>query len=561
MADRIRFGAGRETGIFAELEDLRAKGEVDKLITRALEPDSNLLLMHEVLACVENGPLSPKAHKRLLKELAPALQRAVAFPKKRKTRIGDSRTDRHIEVAFPGQPEAAISGAPEELPPEVEGILDRSRSLGPFLLEEDVLPGNGKAESLCASPDGSMLAYTTWAAVPLQEDGRRRIRSAPAEALSSSSARSPSVPPKMVNIISFDPYDAWSFRVGIIQPELETTNFELVGLDHDHLYALNSTGIHKWLLDVDIHDGTLRGSYDLCDHCGAFFLDVEGRRVTFIDTVSEVVSILNLSDAALLSYPLSLPSGLNAKDLNAVEFNPNGTTGVVLVAPRSDSSGVLLAIIRISQGQESTIRWFKRKEMWIDKGFEKGRFSLRGLPRDSASEVGAFYLVDATNTIYTLPLSILTNKKLDEIDPAHLLSPIPASKGGKKALFPVMAVGAERPLLVTYDMAAGQLRVWDTSTDSHLVTIPCPVHLERMDLVAHDTLLITKSRSTRRTWDDLAVTFLDFFFLAGQAPTSLGNDCIPLLEPLAAWAPGNQLIDFMRRLILLAGEYTKEASA
>ena len=561
MSKQIVFGSGSKRDILEELEGFRKAGKIDQLITRAMQTDSNVLLLHEVLTCVENGPQRSRSYKGFFKELSPALQRAVVFPKKHVTKIGDNRTDQPTAEAFPGQTEAVVSEELDELPVEREGALDRSRTLGPFLFEEDVLPGNGKAESLCASPDGCLLAYTTWAAAPLQGAGERRFRSTPAEMDKEASIHATSATPKLVNIVSFDPYDAWSISVAKFLPERETASLELVGLDHERLYAIQSIGIHKRLLDVDIHDGTLQGRHELCDQCGAHTLDVEAKRITFIDTVSGSLNILSLSDDTLASHPLALPSGLNAKDLCAIALNQDGTIGIILVAPRSDSSGVLMAIVRMPFGEESTIRWFKRKELWLDKGFETCRLSLRGLPRGCAPEAGAFYLIDATNTIYSLPLATIADKKLEEIDPAHLLSPILASKGGRKALFPVITVGAERPLMVTYEMTTEQLSVWDTSTDCLLMTIPCPVHLERLELVAHDTLLIAKSRAMDKIWASLTVTFVDFVLLCGQAPTAMREECIPLLEPLAAWAPDNQLLDFMRRLITLAGEEMQEASA
>jgi hypothetical protein len=569
MLKQIVFGSGPRSHILEELEDYRKTKQVDHLIQRALRPDSNLLIFDEVMNCVDKGPVSSKAYKTLIKALLPALTRGTRCPKTN-SHSADGHSDGHnLAATFLGQPGGNESAVEDDTLLEVGLTLDPSMLLRRFLFIDDVLPGNAKAESFCTSADGSMLAYLSMAAAPLQAlQGRYVRQSFPRmpEASSHDTARPATSSPRIVNVVSLDPYDFWTLSLDDILHDLILTGLELVWLDGNHLYATQSTGVQKRLIDIGVRDGVLHGSYDLGDHCGALFLDIEGKRCTFIDTALETLNRLSLSDGSQQSHPLSLPSGLSARDLRALEFTPDGTVGVILVGPRSDSSDVLMAIVRAEpctdhQAWEFAIRWIKRKEAWLEFGFEKVRFSSPHMPTDSAAEAGVFYFIDTTVTIHSLSVSSLIRQKLEEIDPAHLFSAIPASKGGKKAAFPAMTIGSERPLLVTYSMATERISVWDTSTSSLLVSLPCPFQVDRLELVAHDTLLIAKSRSVRSTRDRLAVTFLDFLFLAGQAPTSLNDDCIPVLEPLEAWAPGNALLDFMRRLAAFNKEHTKEVSA
>ncbi len=82
MAERLRYGSAPESGILAELEDLREKRDADGMITRALAPDSNIFILNEVLTSVKEGPISPVLHKDLLQAVAPSLDRKTVLSMK-----------------------------------------------------------------------------------------------------------------------------------------------------------------------------------------------------------------------------------------------------------------------------------------------------------------------------------------------------------------------------------------------------------------------------------------------------------------------------------------------
>ncbi len=569
MAEHIIFGPEPKSNILTELEALRENCEVDQMIARAQAPDSNVFILEEVLTCVKNGAIKPVKSKDIMTSLDSALGRKIIIPTQSKAPTSIKRTPSNPANAFAVLPESDAPRAQAEDPelPSAGLELEKSRSSSRFLFVHDVLPGNGKAESVCASFDGMLHAYLTYAAVRLQDVSLERL--ARARLYTSPTPDQPLARPQcpqMVNITSFDPYEAWSVPITPNIPDAENGSFELSGLDRTRLYLSKSRGNHKLFFELDLHDGNLIQTYDLGDHCGAVFLDVSERRLTFIDLPTATLNILDLEKASSQSYFLDLPPGLHPEALQVLEFTPDGTFGIILVAPSGTASGVLLGVVRLSIDRSASdpafsIRWLERNELWLNKGFEKARFSFLGLSQEGEAPAGAFYLVDATNTIHTLPVARLDNVELGALDPLTLLSSITATKGCKKTLFPVLAVGTERPLMATYDQTTERLKLWDTSANVLLISIPCPFHVDRLDFLAHDTLLATKSRTCRGVWDDLSLTFIDLLLLAGQSPSTLTEDHLPLLDPLSAWTPDSTLLDFMKRLCVFNTQGTKEVVA
>lgn len=115
--------------------------------------------------------------------------------------------------------------------------------------------------------------------------------------------------------------------------------------------------------------------------------------------------------------------------------------------------------------------------------------------------------------------------------------------------------------MAEYDQATGAIQLWETITDSLLMTIPCATHLESIHFIAHDSLLITRYHAMGRTWDPVTITFIDFLLLAGQSPSSLTEALLPLIEPLRAWAPRNGFIAFMKLLCGYNSSVRKEVAA
>jgi hypothetical protein len=570
MADRIRFGAGPEPGIIADLEDLREKREVDKIITRALEPDSNILILEEVLSCVKNSSLSPVSQKAILKALGPALGRTTVRPQKQQKRGATTPSCPDLGAIFEAspEPESRENSENDASPIDTELKLGRSRYLDRYLFVKDTLPGNGKAESLCSSPNGTLMAYITIAGVGIQSTGEPRstAKRPVAQVQGSVASRSTSNLPRMINMVSMDPYEAWSIQLDQNLPDQVSGSLELAGISGTIVYIMQTAATLRRLYELDIHDGTLVRTHELGMPGGACFLDVAAQRLTFIDTSTDSLIVLDLVADSRLSFPLTLPMGLAAKDLVTMEFEPSGRLGVILVAPHADASGVLLGIARLpadTMGSEPgfAIRWLKRNDIWTDQGFEKVRFSPRRVSSVGIEDTGAFYLIDTTNTIHMLRILPLLTGDLQDVDSETLLEALPESKGGRKSLFPVMAVGSERPIMVTYDQITGCIRLWDTLSSCPIISIPCSFHVDRLELLAHDTLLVVKSRAMGRTWDTLTVTFLDFLFLVGQSPMTLKPEHLLLIDPLAAWAPDDQLLDFVRRLIKVNATNTKKEVA
>jgi hypothetical protein len=566
MASPVKFGLAPKNTIIEELEQLRKEKRVDELIQRALAPDSNVFILEEVLNCVKVGQRPSVTHKDLLTALSPALTREAIPSEKKPSAIGAGTKDTSQTTMQIGpQSEDGVWTAPEDAI-EYEAKLDLSRNLKRFLFLDDVLPGNSNALSLCASIDGSMLAYSTAAAAPLKKIRGEYVRSTTSDSTAQLASRSSSSLPRIVNVISFNPYEFWTLPIDEIIPELGPADLKLVALNRDDLFAVQENSGRKKLFHIGVRDGRLRGTHDLGADCGPLFLDAEGQRCTFIDTASATVNRLCLSEGYQQSYPLSIPTGVNLKELGELVFNTDGTVGVILVSPRFGVSLYLMAALVFTRGVNGndegfSIRWFSRKETWLDRGFEEVRFLQHHSPMEESMATGTFYFMDATTAIFSLPSSTLIAQSLDGLDPTRMFTVISESKGGKKSAFPVMAIGSDRPLLITSRMATKEILVWDISTRNLLLTLHCPFQADQIELVAYDSLLIVKSRSVRSSRDSLYVTFLDFLFLAGQTPAILCNEYLPVLGPLEAWAPDDSILDCMRRLMIFNSENTKEASA
>lgn len=562
MTEGVKFGFSESKAFHDDLEELRKNREVDRLIERALQGDSNLFVLDEVMNCVAKGPVHPKRFKHLFSALEPVLNRGSA--ESRPTNQ-TSRQD-GLTTMFTG-PDAQPSALREDNSSlELGFALGPSRSLSRFTFVEDVLPGNSKADSLCVSPDGRMVAYLTSSAAPLQKVHGKYIRvSLPenCEKRSCNAARSLDALPRIVNVVSFDPYRSWVISLDESLLDLETSSLELVGLDEGHLYLLQSFSTQKQIIDIGVQNGKLLGSHNLTANCGASFLDVRLQRIFFIDRATQTLDCLRLSDGSRQSAVLGLPPELTVGDLSSLALYPDGSTGAVLVS-RHSFSGILMGLFRwppqfTEQGTDLEVRWIKQKESLLDSPLEVARCSPPLTIQDGTAISSTLYCMDGSGTIYSLDISSVADWPLDGLDPRKLLRAFPSSKEAKRASFPLLATGTERPILVTYDVKSERVCVWDTTSKQPLVSLPCPFRIDSLELAAHDTLLIAKSRSSRTSRDRVAITFLDFFLIVGQSPSSLRNDCLPILEPLEAWAPDNQLLAVIRRLVAFNSQRSQEA--
>lgn len=442
MASPVKFGLAPKNTIIEELDQLRKEKRVDELIQRALAPDSNVFLLEEVLSCVKVGPRPSVTHKDLLTAVSPVLTRETISSEKKPSAIGaDTKDTSQVTPQIGSQSEEGVWTAPEDAI-EYEAKLDLSRNLKRFLFLDDVLPGNSNALSLCASIDGSMLAYSTAAAAPLKKIRGEYVRSTTSDSTAQLAIRSSSSLPRIVNVISFNPYEFWTLPIDEIIPELGPAELKLIALDRNVLFAVQENGGRKKLFHISVRDGCLRGTHDLGTDCGPLFLDAEGQRCTFIDTASATVNRLCLSEGYQQSYPLFIPTGVNIKELGELAFNTDGTVGVILVSPRSGVSLYLMAALVFTRGVNGnddgfSIRWFSRKETWLDRGFEEVRFFQHHSPTEESMATGTFYFMDATTAIFSLPSSTLIAQSLDCIDPTRMFTAISESKGGKKSAFPL----------------------------------------------------------------------------------------------------------------------------
>lgn len=569
MSKRIIFGSARSEVIFTDIEELRLKRDVDGMIERALRPDSNVMILNEVLTCVREGPVAPVRFKGLLDAMSPSLDRKAMIPTTLKRQPQNPSVKKHPADAFrPEEQSEEVPQSSESAEEQEDNLaLEASRDLNSFVFVKDVLPGSCMAESACSSPDGSSFAYITVAAVALQEDRSNRVsRQISSTRIRTDELRKLPPMPRLINIVNFDPYSTWSIKLDSVVPSGTAGSIMLKGIDRERLYLLHEIGVKKRLMELDVVTGLLLASHEVDDRCGAMELDVNARCLSWIEIESNKLCVTELDNQTRHDFPLELPQGLNSTDLHRLVSSQDRCFCLILVAPRAEISGIAFGTIRLHQNSasspaDSDIRWWRRRELLLGEGFEDAIAVPQVTSRTDCHIDGAFYLYGASSSIRKLPLSILRDRPLNDINPLELLDKVVPAGAGKRALLPRLAVGVERPIMAEYDQATGAIQLWETITDSLLMTIPCATHLESIHFIAHDSLLITRYHAMGRTWDPVTITFIDFLLLAGQSPSALTEALLPLIEPLRAWAPRNGFIAFMKLLCGYNSSVRKEVAA
>lgn len=563
MAERLRYGSAPESDILAELEDLREKRDVDGMIERALRPDSNILILNEVLTSVHEGPITPVQHKDLLQAVAPTLTRKAVISARDRMALQASA----LAAAFAP---ATGEGIPEHKNLDEDAgtdpILDASRALKRFLCVRNALPGSGLAEAICSSTDGTLIAYITGAAVKLQADRSERVRkeiSMPTRDRQES--RRTSRIPRLVNVICLDPYEAWSLDIEGAIPSHTEGSLELLGIDHDRVFLLHERGKSKAVHALGLRNNRLETSFNLGDAAGALELSLDGQVLSWIDTSTASLVAIGLQNAEQASIPLQLPTALEAKDLHRLVLSPGSEIGLILVSPRVEVSGVAFGTIRIrdtgDQAPAGEVRWWRRRDLFLNTGFENAVVTRsRSSTIENAGDV-AYYLFGTDSTLRRLSLRRLRDTSFSAIKPMEILSPILAGERAKKVLFPRMAVASERSLMATYEQVDGAIKLWDTTDDTLLLSIPCPFHIESIHFAAHDSLLVIRTRTMRQTSSSITITFLDFLLCAGLQPSTLTEDFLPLIKSLRAWDPEAAVLDFMERLAMFNSRSAKEMVA
>lgn len=552
MRRPIEFGPTPSPGILAELEARHEKRDAEGMISRALAADSNILLLNEVLTCVKEGPVAPGRHQSLLDAVGPSLNRKAIIPATARKMTPNPSGTGHPAEAFLPEGEGEPAPKPEGEDDRTSGlVLEASRELRSFTFVREALPGSCLVDSDCASPDGSLYAYLTASAVSLQED--RTVRGEVEVSIPQRGVgelrKSPPLP-RLVNIVSFDPYEAWSLKIEHIIPNDTVGSIVLIGMDARRLYLVLERGATKRFYEIGLRDGLVQATHDLGAASGAVELQVTARRLCWIDLADNTLVSLDLESSARQSLPLELPPLLSSEDLHKIVGSRDEALWLILVAPRAEISGIAFGTMRIggeaSTAAASSIRWWSRRELLLARGFEAATATGREAPSGDRADEQAFYLFDSSCSIRKLTLN--TETPFRDLNPLRLLTRIDNPGAGKRSLFPRVAVATERPLVAAYDQAIDALQLWDTTSGSLLISLPCPAHLESIHFAAHDSLLITSFRSMRGTWAPLAITFVDFLLLAGQAPRALTEDLVPLLEPLLAWSPESRLPLFMQLL-------------
>ena len=563
MDKRIVYGTCESEALLKDLEELRIKRDVDGMIERALRPDSNILILNEVLTSIHEGPITPVQHKNLLQAAAPTLTRkAVISTKDRMALQARALTAVFAPTTGEGNPEHKDLDEDAGIDP----VLDASRALKPFLFVADALPGSCLAESICSSTDGTLVAYITGAAVKLQADRSERVRKKiNMSTRDRQESRRTSRIPRLVNVICLDPHEAWSLDIEGAIPSHTEGSLELLGIDHDRVFLLHERGKSKAVHALGLRNNRLETSFNLGDAAGALELSLDGQVLSWIDTSTASLVAIGLQNAEQASIPLQLPTALEAKDLHRLVLSPGGEIGLMLVSPRAEVSGIAFGTIRLrdtgDQAPAGEVRWWRRRDLFFNTGFENAVVTRsRSSTIENAGDV-AYYLFGTDSTLRRLSLQRLRDTSFNAIKPMELLSLVLVGEGAKKVLFPKMAVASERPLMATYQQVDGAIKLWDITDDTLLLSVPCPFHIESLHFAAHDRLLVIRTRTMKQTSSSITITFLDFLLCAGVQPSTLTEDFLPLVKPLQAWAPESVILSFMERLALFNGKAAKEMVA
>jgi len=425
-----------------------------------------------------------------------------------------------------------------------------------FLFNEEVLPGNTKkVVSICASEDGRILAYAVLAAVRLGESIQGRITLENKNRTVGQVSAQKSIP-QMINIISPET-KPWSIEVGIKGLDIEGKPLRIIGVTYKKIYILFDVNNATELCSIPISGGNLgerHATIVFPNEC--FFMDLNKSRLFFIDSNKETLEEISSEGQPVRSDKLLLPEGIGIDRLKSIAVSGDGKYAVILLENHKESGSIVfgLAERKTDENDEPhgalSVKWFMKKDLPIASNLSIVKSGPCFDELGKITKDGAFYLADDQGDLFMIDIVSVKNKTcpLDELDGMVIVKPFDSVTAPTKSPFTRMVTAKTLPLVLTSCMKTNSISVWDSARGSKLIDIVCPYHIDELVLAYDDRVLITISRSQNSTVGKLAVTFLDYIFLCGKPPASLGPEDYPAIERLKAFAPDDDHVSALEGL-------------
>lgn len=498
MSVKLTF-SGKDTSLaISELERLWAKGDPNAVYDRCFAEDVTFKVFVEVMSALNKTSFSPTNHYELWQALGKLL------------------------------------------------VDKPTTSTGNFLFNQRVLPGNGEATSLCASDDGMVLAYLTFAAAKLQDEGQ--IKGLSRTELATALERKEAIEePRLINIIKLRPYEVRSVDVPQDSDGKSGNSFRLLGIDTDTIYAIEEkTNDQKHLYRIPL-DGTPKRDCCLSFRCPdmCYHLDLRQGRFCYFDLDSVSLVETSLFGERRSSVPLPMVEGPGVESLHQLVVAPNGKDLVLTVNNRIEEQRYVFAVVRRELGAESDgtlsvqIRWFLKKDLRNAQFLTCCAYGPSFNPRGTHSEQGAFYFLDASGQVFQIESRDLEEAKgeLEELDGMDVLKPFQAISTGEKSLFAQMAIARQFPIVATTSQKPSTVRIWDSARKVRLLELESPRPIDAILFAHNDQMIVTVSRYADKMWGNVAVTYLNYALLLGKPPIQLCAEDYVRIKPLMEIAP------------------------
>lgn len=427
-----------------------------------------------------------------------------------------------------------------------------------LLFNQNVLPGNGLAQTATSSLDGKTFAYLTNAAVGLEELETRRP-STKAEYEAALQHGPDKNLPMRINIIGISPYRVRSIAIDPKDEFPWRGMPRLLGIDDDFVYVMadETNGLHSFI-KVPC-DGSSRAEAPLMFNCPGrcYHFDQEASLLWYIDSDTKALVESSLDGHIINQSALHLPNDLEITQLNELVIADDGKAMLLSVDQHFAYSRFVFALgyrnkASSEDGSEGwPLKWFRVKDLSGPSCFTN---CLAGPAFDNAGQAGsgdAFYCLDQTGLLNILDLGQVRDRTipLADLDASSLLVSCGHVETKGNSWLSGFALATSLPLAASYSMETKSIQVWDLARKARLFELVCPYNIDAMYFLNDDRLLVTVERSMGINHGTVALSFLDYALLMGKPPVLYTAKDYVRLKPLLAVAPDDPELKVLEQLI------------
>lgn len=508
MSELLSFNGKSTTDAVSALHELWEKRDLEAVYNRCFSDDVNFTIFATTMRALSSAGYEPKSHVTLWESMTALLERVPEKPGKA------------------------------------------------FLFNDGLVPGNGQATSLCVSEDGNVIAYLTNSATRLQDGitGKGFSRTELAAALE---RKEPIKVARMINLVRFDPYNAWSINISDDE-SVFGNSLILLHVGEKDIYAINDgANDQKSLYRIPVDEAenvSVIASNRIPGRC--YDLNAQRGVFCYIDFDQKSIVELTLAGNEKHVIPLDLPDDIGVEALHQLKASPDGRTLVITINNGSEEHRFVFGILRKQRGDASDaaeVKWFPRKDLPCAKHLVETQFGPVFDNVVFGRMEKAFHFIEMTGEIFAIDLAdIDAATDLQSLDGMDLLRPF-TKVIGKNDAYAKLAVAKHLPLATSYEQKTRMIRVWDTARRSLLFSLSSPTMCEALAFAQDDRILLTVSRSTKTPDGRLSATFIDYALLSGRPPIEYRSDDLVRLQPLMALAPEDGELKVMECVIRYFG--------